>query len=290
MPASFALVIGVLLAIQLGASAQPLITRQPQNQAAIAGGAVTFEVEATSATPLRYQWQWNGRDIPRATGRALRRTATPSRAGVYTVKVRDATGEATSGGAKLEVFRRPVILVQPRSIIVGEHTVAEFRVVLNDSGPYTRMIWHNDNPIEGPHEIPPSTGYITDQPILRMENPLNDATWNSTYWFAVTNPAGGVVSRRVRLIVVGAPVLSIQPQHQLAKVGQRVVFNVRVVDNPGPRESFQWYKDGQPIPGATTTRLTLKKIDHSSQANYYCVVTGIGGSTSSWGAHLTVSD
>ena len=271
------------------AAAQPHIAQQPQSRTAVAGALFSFAVKAVGSTPLQYQWQFQGQDIPGARGRVLTRTAAPSRAGIYSVRVRDGSGEVTSGGASLEVFKRPVILVQPRNIIVGEHTVAEFRVVLNESGPYRRMIWHNDNPVEGPHEIPPSTGYITDQPTLRMENPLNDATWNSVYWFAVTNGGAGTTSRRARLTVVGAPVLRVQPQHQTARAGSFVTFSVRVVPNPGSPETFQWYKDGSIIPGAVANRLTLKNVQAGNVGNYYCIVSGIGGKTTSWGGHLTVS-
>ena len=281
-------VLGSLLMLQLNADAQPHITQQPQSRTAVAGAMFSFAVEAVGSAALQYQWQFNGQEIPGARGRVLSRVAVPSRAGIYSVRVRDAAGEVTSSGARLEVFNRPVILVQPRNIIVGEHTVAEFSVVLNDSGPYRRMIWHNNNPVEGPHEIPPSTGYITDQPVLRMENPLNDPTWNSVYWFAVTNGAAGTTSRRARLTVVGAPVLHIQPQHRTVKPGAFVTFSVRVVPNPGPPETFQWHKDSSIIPGATTSRLVLRNVQSGDEGNYYCVVRGIGGNTPSWGAYLDV--
>lgn len=282
-------ILGALLVLQSYAVAQPHITEQPQSRAAVAGATFSFSVAAVSSGPVQYQWQFNGQDIPYARGRVLTRTAVPSRAGTYAVRVRDAAGEVMSSGASLEVFKRPVILVQPQNAIVGEHTVAEFRVVLNDSGPYRRMIWHNTNPVEGPHEIPPSTGYITDQPTLTMENPLNDVTWNSIYWFAVTNGAAGITSRRARLTVVGPPELRVQPQHKTVKPGSFVTFSVGVVPNPGPPETFQWFKDGSVIPGATTSRLLLRNVQTGNQGNYYCVVRGIGGNTTSWGGHLVVS-
>ena len=281
--------LGGWLFFHFNAAAQPHITQQPQSRTAVAGAMFSFAVEAVGSTPLQYQWQWNGQDIPGAKGRVLSRTAVPSRAGTYAVRVRDGAGEVTSSGASLEVFNRPVILVQPRNSIVGEHTVAEFSVVLNDSGPYRRMIWHNNNPVEGPHEIPPSTGYVTDQPTLRMENPLNDPTWNSVYWIAVTNGAAGITSRRARLTVVGPPVLRVQPQHKTVKPGTWVTFAVRVVPNPGPPETFQWYKNGSMISGATASRLLLKGVQAGDQGNYYCVVRGMGGSTTSWGGYLAVT-
>lgn len=274
------------LSLQLWA--QPQIIKQPDSTAAVSGGRYTFFVEAVGAPPVQYQWQWNGLDIPGANGRVLQKTASPSRAGTYRVRIRDAAGEVVSRGAQLDVVARPRFLVQPKNSMVAEHTVAEFVTVLNDSGPYTRMIWHNNNPLEGPHEIPPSTGYITDQPVLRMTDPLNDVTWNSVYWLAVTNTAAGTKSRKARLTVVGPPVLQVQPQHQSVKVGGSVAFSVRVAPNPGPPETYQWFKDGTPIPGATRRTLVLRNVQARDHGNHYCVVTGMGGKTTSWGAHLNV--
>ena len=285
-------VLGFLLggsaALQFTAFAQPQITHQPENKAAVAGKVVALSVEAIGSAPLHYQWQFNGQDIPGARTRVLKRVAAPSRAGTYSVRVRDPLGEVTSSGAQLEVFVRPAFIVQPKNQVVGEHTVAEFTTVLNDSGPYRRMIWHNSNPVEGPHEIPPSTGYITDQPTLTMTDPLNDITWNSVYWLAVTNGGAGTTSRRARLWVVGPPVLRVQPLPLTKRAGSIVVYRVQVAPNAGPPETFQWYKDGSMIPGATGRMLVLRNVQAENEGNYYCVVRGLGGTTTSWGGYLTV--
>lgn len=288
MDRTFGFLAAASLAFHFNASAQPQITQQPQSTTAITRAKVSFSVEATGVPPLRYQWLFNGQEIPGANARVYKGTAIPSRAGIYSVRIGDVGGETVSSGAELEVVKRPIFLEQPKDLLVGEHTVATFAAVLNDSGPYNRMIWHNSNPVEGPHEIPPSTGYITDEPTLRMTNPLNDPTWNSVYWLAVTNGAMGITSRRARLTVVSAPVLHVQPEHQTVTAGARVLFSVRVVPNPGPPETFQWHKNGSPIPGATASRLVLRNVQATDQGNYYCVITGIGGNTTSWGGHLTV--
>jgi hypothetical protein len=282
------ILLGAGVALGWRAWAQPIIVQQPHHQTAVSGKIVSFAVEASGVPRLQYQWTLNGQDLPGQTRRVLQRVATPSRAGVYAVRVRDAAGEVVSSGARLEVVNRPLFLVQPKNQIVAEHTVAEFRTVLNESGPYQRMIWHNNNPIEGPHEIPPSTGYITDQPVLRMTNPLNDPTWNSVYWLAVTNSAKGVTSRRARLTVVGPPFLTVQPLHREARMGGIVQLSVRVQPNAGPPETFQWYKDGSPLPNATRKRLVIANVLPAHEGNYYCIVSGMGGNTTSWGAFLTV--
>src|SRR5262249_40041158 len=49
----------------------PNITRQPESQLASAGGDVHFSVAATGDAPLRYQWKFNGGNIPAQTNDTL---------------------------------------------------------------------------------------------------------------------------------------------------------------------------------------------------------------------------
>ncbi|MEO5958395.1 MAG: immunoglobulin domain-containing protein, partial [Opitutaceae bacterium] len=78
----------------------PTMTGQPQSQAAVAGGAVTFLASA-SGSPT-YRWQRNGLDITGATSATLNLTnVQPATAGIYNVIVANAAGSATSQAAIL---------------------------------------------------------------------------------------------------------------------------------------------------------------------------------------------
>src|SRR5207237_7598568 len=66
----------------------PEITLQPQSQAVVQGGNVTFSVAATGRAPLSYQWRLNGTDIAGATEPTLPlANVNSSRAGSYAVRV-----------------------------------------------------------------------------------------------------------------------------------------------------------------------------------------------------------
>ncbi len=81
----------------------PLINQQPLSQTVLAGAPVSFSVGA-SGSDLTYQWQYNGVNIPDATGAALHfEEAGRAHAGVYTVKVTNALGATTSANAVLIV-------------------------------------------------------------------------------------------------------------------------------------------------------------------------------------------
>ena len=196
--------------------AQPFIIQEPQSETVFNGQVVSLSVAAQGTTHLRFYWQFNGRTLP-IRGRTLRFRATSRRAGTYQAIVRDTRGRVTfSAPAVIEVQSiattpprggrsLPVIVVHPPDVTVQEHATAVFAVTLNNSGPYTTIIWHNDNPLEGSHQIPDGIGLDVHNPRLQIFNCLNADNYNGLYWLAVTNAAGGTVSRKARLTVIPAP-------------------------------------------------------------------------------------
>jgi len=144
------------------------------------------------------------RELP-FRGSTLRFVAGPLRQGTYRAIVRDASGrQSVSSPAELKIQRRPKIVIQPRSTSVREFSTGVFQAQLNSSGPYTTIVWHNDNPLEGSHQIPDGLGFDVHSPRLAIPNCLNADNYNGLYWLAVTNEAGGTVSRKVRLTVIPA--------------------------------------------------------------------------------------
>jgi len=267
--------------------AQPIIVQQPESRIAAEGKTVEFSVEAQSSSPLNYQCQFDGADIPNAVGHAIRFTATLSRAGTYSVNVSDGSG-AANASADLEVQKRPVIIQQPKHQVVGQYQTAVFEVLLNDSGPWWYMNWWHHSPEEPHHPIPPSAVPTSQQ--LRMEIPdcTPNGTYNGLYWFAVTNDVGGTVSRRASLVVVGPPQFTSEPQDRTVRTGGSASFHVGVAPDAGGVKTKQWYFNDQPIAGATQSTLNLSHVQPEQQGVYTCVVTGIGGSSTSYGAILTV--
>ncbi len=80
----------------------PVIMTQPRSQVGYWGKSVTFEVTASGASPLTYQWSKDGAPITGATNSSLVLTNLQmADAGVYTVIVNNAVGSVTSGPATL---------------------------------------------------------------------------------------------------------------------------------------------------------------------------------------------
>lgn len=82
----------------------PVINQQPQDQRVAAGGTAAFSVRAAGTPPLRYQWQFNGSDIPGATNATLRLTGvTSENEGRYWVTITNALGFVVSDKASLNL-------------------------------------------------------------------------------------------------------------------------------------------------------------------------------------------
>jgi hypothetical protein len=98
------------------------IIRQPRSQSVALAGDVTFLVEATSNTPLRYQWRRDGAMLAGQTNAVLNLSnLQESDIGLYTVVVSDAVGSVTSAPAELIVLVRPSVVQAPlvQSVVQG---------------------------------------------------------------------------------------------------------------------------------------------------------------------------
>jgi len=80
----------------------PSITVAPTGASFTLGQGLTLSVTAAGTTPLAYQWQFNGTNIPGATGASLTLTnLTALHAGAYRLTVSNAAGTNTSAMAEL---------------------------------------------------------------------------------------------------------------------------------------------------------------------------------------------
>jgi hypothetical protein len=84
----------------------------------------------------------------------------------------------------------------------------------------------------------------------------------------------------------GKPVIIRQPQDIQAVKGQTVTFTVKAIS--ADPMTYQWYKDGDLIVGATDSTLVIGKIKDTDQASYYVIVCNVWGCVTSGTATLTV--
>ncbi len=114
------------------------IVKQPLDQTIRSGGTARFEAAVSGPKPLRYQWQFNGTNLPKATNGTLRLTKLKvEQEGDYSFVVSNAFGSATSEVATLTVLWRPTIELPPlsQSAVLGSSVT--FSVGFNGNpGPF----------------------------------------------------------------------------------------------------------------------------------------------------------
>jgi autotransporter-associated beta strand protein len=134
----------------------------------------------------------------------------------------------------------------------------------------TYVFWqYNNKDIAG---INPVT-FATVQTIGLTNNDVRlSAATNVLKWFYGWNPAL-------------APNILGQPVGQSVSQGQPANFTVTATGVPNP--ACQWYKDGQPVAGATATNYAIASAVRTNAGNYTVVVSNSSGSVTSAVATLT---
>ncbi|MDB6035740.1 MAG: hypothetical protein JWM16_6078 [Verrucomicrobiales bacterium] len=108
------------------ASGPPVVLEQPQGQYAVSGSNIYFSVVADGSPPLRYQWLFNGYNIPAGTNAALLLPSiTFTQSGVYSVFITSPSGSILSDGALLQVdpqltFR--IMALRTNGVLLADHS------------------------------------------------------------------------------------------------------------------------------------------------------------------------
>jgi hypothetical protein len=116
-------------------------------------------------------------------------------------------------------------------------------------------------------------------------------TAGTTYYYRLKATRGGIDSSYSFVSVTPqpavAPTITRQPTSQTVLAGTVVTFTTAASGNPVP--TFQWYRDGQAIPGATNQSLTISSPGSLDAGTYRVTALNSAGSVSSSEFTLTVS-
>ncbi len=271
---------------------RPVITTQPLNFAGGPGSTASFtvEIDPNSVQPLSFQWfkgatllndgaSGNGSTYAGTTTDTLTiNNAQVADSGDYFVIVSNAYGSATnSPGAVLTISDGEIApsVTGPASQTVIEGNDATFSASVSGL-PVPTLKWYRDGV-----EIP---GATTSTYTLTDVNYLAD---NGAVFSIVASNSAGVVSNSAALTVIVPPAISQQPADLIVTNSQSASFTV--VASGVPDLSYQWRKNGNPIPNATNATLSFASAAPSDMGVYSVVITNAAGTLTSSNATLTVN-
>ncbi|MEE8143628.1 MAG: immunoglobulin domain-containing protein, partial [Planctomycetota bacterium] len=258
----------------LDVKVEPNVTVNPQDEETCEGASVTFMASANGTAPLSFQWRFNGVDVPGETSTSLIiDPVTPENAGSYDLVVINDCGEASSSAATLTVLTGPVVVSDPSAGSACEGDSVTLSVTASGSEPLSYQ-WRKDSlPLPGE-----TSSTLTINPVG-----LGDA---GSYDVVVTNDCDEATSGAALVTVLTGPVIASSPSDATACEGNPVTLTV-TASGSAPL-SYQWRKNGVPIPGETNPSLTINPVAPGDAGSYDVMVSSECGEATSSAGVLTV--
>lgn len=252
------------------------ITTQPSSLSLNAGAAASMTVAATGTAPISYQWYYNGTAISGATGNTLNLTSvSTASAGNYYAVVKNPGSTATSTTAALTVKAvTPLTLnSQPVSTSVYEGGSTTFAMSASSSNAIT-YTWYKNGVATGSNSNSLS---------------ISNATLGSagTYSCRITDGTTTINCNPFTLTVNEIVRITSQPSNQALNAGASASLSIAATGTAPI--SYQWYRNGTALSGATTSTLNLANVSTTDSGSYYCVVTNPGSSATSGTASLSIA-
>jgi len=168
----------------------------------------------------------------------------------------------------------PVITQQPAGQNVTPFSEVTLSVEATGSGPLQYFWRHNGGSLVSATEA-----------TLTLTNVQPSQAGD--YQVIVLDASGAVGSEVAQLMVLDPPVIALQPEDVDAAAGDPVTFTVQAF-SPLPM-TFQWRKDGNPLPGSMESHLDLAGVQAADAGNYDVVIDNGQGTVTSASAQLTVA-
>ncbi len=252
---------------------EPGITAQSQSQQVCEGDTLILTVQAVGGQ-LEYQWRKDGQPIPGATEPQLRLLPVQlADSGTYDVMVSGLCGPpVTSEPIHLQVLAIPQIVQQPVSQTVCTGDTVLLAVVAEGDG--LSYQWYKDgNLISG-----------ANSSTLQLFN-VTEADAGSYQVIVSGSCSPAAVSDPAILTVLSPPVVVQHPKDTTVTEGATVILEVAA---QGENIAYQWRKDEQPIPGATSPQLVLQAVQLADSGWYDCQISNLCGTVLSEAAHVVV--
>jgi hypothetical protein len=255
------------------------ITSQPRSRTIDPGETTTLSITATGNAPLTYQWfigEKNDQSHPIAGATAASVSVTPTETTRYWAMVTNPCGSASSGAATVTVgCNLPEITSEPTDPAIAPNGTATLTVAYKDGQSVT---WYQGGLLDRSTPVG-NTATITVGPLATT----------TTYWAAVRNSCGEVISQLVTVnVACTAPsITSISPS-QNHRSGESITLAATVAGT-APL-TYQWF-EGRPgdvtIPiGTNASTLTVAP---TKTTTYWLRVTNACNTASSNAITITIA-
>ncbi len=166
----------------------------------------------------------------------------------------------------------PQIEEQPKSQAVLEGDSVTFTVSAEGTAPLNYQWYKDDVAIEGAISETYAIESVTAEDL-------------GNYQVVVTNTEGKTVSNVAVLSLLQPPTIIVNPVSVTVDNGTNVVFTVEALN----ADSYQWYKDGTAISGATETTYSIEYVKGSDVGTYTAMAINRGGAEKSSPAALSLT-
>ncbi len=252
----------------------PFIISSPADQTVCAGETVSFNVSAGGEAPLSYQWHFNGSPIADATNDMLTlANVQPGSAGLYSVRVSNPHGTATTSPAALVVRTAPGIVAHPQSQTAPVGATLTLSVSADGSLPLSYQWFKDGFPLDSQ----------TNASLVLSAVPLSAS---GNYFVLVLNNCGMVASATAVLTVLVPPEITQSPLDMAVCAGSDVTLMVAATGNPPLR--YQWRVGDSDIAGATNESFTLTNAQAADTGLYRVRVSNPAGAAESLAAIVFV--
>lgn len=303
----------------------PVITQQPGNQLLGLGSLLNLVISVLTGPNAHYQWRLNGANIPGATNASYLVTSLlATDGGSYTVVVADDNGLITSEPILVTLAG---LLSLPASdnfegrkglSILGTTTGNNIGATLEPGEPVIAgvpggsSVWFKWTPLlsgvatlsTAGSSFDTLLGVYTGNSLTNLTLVASDddhggyytsevkfnAKAGTTYSIVVDGAYGAqgqiVLTSSEALLTPAIPQITAQPTDQIVGFGGTAQFSVQAT---GSELSYQWYRNGQTVAGATAASVTVTNVSTNNIGLYYATVTSSGGSVLSMSANLEIT-
>gem|GEM_PF-859890 len=255
----------------------PQVVKNPISASVSVGETITLTSSFSGTGTLTYQWYKNATIMLGATNATLViSNATVSASGEYSVLATSPYGSVLSDSATVVVNKLPstlaTITTQPGNLALSSKNPSGTLTVVATSTTPVSYQWNQNGTA-----ITNATNSI-----LTLTNAVSA---EGTYYVAVSNEAGTIVSASAVVTVAQPPVITTQLVNTKAVIGSSASFNL-AVSGRLPFTYF-WFKDGTNISTTNVSTLTIATVTTNDFGNYYVAVTNTDGCVTSSIATLT---